>query len=200
MSRQQGDESRRFSAVRGASEWVVRGYKGFDIFCGRPIQWQEWPNIDLYLQFVTMVLQMKGPFSDLTPAPAGDHTSPLYPIAICSLRLGGPDTSPPTSVVPVFILFLFRVSVLGHASFEVPLAGVTAVVSQDRCPLGLCLSHRLRVDRVVLVVLIELGPANQLRFPRWGEPFAVDAALFDKFSNLARRALPDEPTNRRARK
>ena len=79
MSRQQGDESRRFSAVRGASEWVVRGYKGFDIFCGRPIQWQEWPNIDLYLQFVTMVLQMKGPFSDRTPAPAGGNSFDACP-------------------------------------------------------------------------------------------------------------------------
>ena len=75
MSAQQGDESRRFSAVRGASEWVVRGHKGFDIFCGRPVQWQEWPNVDLCLQFVTMILQIKGPHSDRTvEGPKGENT------------------------------------------------------------------------------------------------------------------------------
>ena len=80
------DESRRFSAVRGASEWVVRGHKGFDIFCGRPVQWQEWPSVDLHLQFVTMILQIKGPHSDRTvEGPKGENTLCLLCPSLCAV-------------------------------------------------------------------------------------------------------------------
>ena len=142
MSAQQGDESRRFSAVRGASEWVVRGHKGFDIFCGRPVQWQEWPNVDLHLQFVTMILQIKGPHSDRTVAgPQGENVLHLSSCAVLCAIFG----------------------------CEVPLPREAAVALWHRCPLHLNLLHRGEVDRIFLEKGVQLCAAGQLPPLREGD-------------------------------
>ena len=72
MDRSEGDASRRFSAVRASTEWVVRLFKQWDIFNGKPVAWLEWRSLDMFVDFVTMVIQIRGPLPDRRRDPSGE--------------------------------------------------------------------------------------------------------------------------------
>ena len=72
MDVSEGDASRRFSAVRASTEWVVRLFKQWDIFNGKPVSWLEWRSLDMFVDFVTMVIQIRGPLPDRRRDPSGE--------------------------------------------------------------------------------------------------------------------------------
>jgi hypothetical protein len=73
------DASRRFSAVRASTEWVVRIFKQFDIFNGRPVSWREWRSLDTFMDFVTMLIQITGPLPDRRRDPGGAYVPERAP-------------------------------------------------------------------------------------------------------------------------
>ena len=75
MDVSEGDASRRFSAVRASTEcteWVVRLFKQWDIFNGKPVSWLEWRSLDMFVDFVTMLIQIRGPLPDGRRDPSGE--------------------------------------------------------------------------------------------------------------------------------
>jgi hypothetical protein len=108
IDRDAADAGRRFSAVRASTEWVVRLFKMWDIFNGKPVRWQEWCSLDLFMDFVTMVIQMRGPLPDNRRDPEGVQCFVMFVEAIfatfdCSLsscrlsRLPRSSSPPPCS-------------------------------------------------------------------------------------------------------
>lgn len=72
MTEGEGTRSRRLSQVRSVTERMVLQFKMFDMFDGPPVVQNEWFHLDMYKDFVSWLIILKGPLPDYLIPTSGE--------------------------------------------------------------------------------------------------------------------------------